>query len=202
MIIKVPNFIHLEVANLLYFHILKCKERFQLAKELHIYNRSNKNNLAPSWNNEFGYYRDDKDSNAYAMYSNPIFEDLLDISTNKVSDIVKLELVPIYSFISLYEKDTLLKKHTDRKECEISMSLCLGYNPEETSWPLFIGDQNIKLKAGDAVIYNGVDSEHWREPFQGINQAQAFFHWTDKNGFFGDKFKFDGRFFLGYRKIY
>ena len=110
---------------------------------------------------------------------------------------LKLELIPTYSFFSLYEKGNELKKHTDREACEITMSLCLGYEPNDNKWPIHLDDKSIDLMPGDAVIYRGIDLTHWREPFGGNYQAQAFFHWNDKNGPYGDKYKFDGRKYLG-----
>ena len=45
------------------------------------------------------------------------------------------------------------------------------------------------------VIYKGCDVEHWRNKFIGLNHAQVFLHYNDKNGKF--KEQYDGRKFLG-----
>jgi len=42
----------------------------------------------------------------------------------------------------------------------------------------------ISLSPGDALIYRGCDIEHWREEFVGLNNAQVFFHWNEKDGEF------------------
>ena len=39
-----------------------------------------------------------------------------------------LELVPTYSYHRLYTTGTELKRHKDRPSCEISTTLCLGYD--------------------------------------------------------------------------
>jgi hypothetical protein len=100
-----------------------------------------------------------------------------------------------YSYWRLYQKDSILKRHLDRKSCEISTTLCLGYDISDVDqnvypdfdWPMFIKDKNnneipIHLKPGDMLIYRGCEVEHWREPFIGTNHAQVFLHYNDANG--------------------
>lgn len=176
-IVLLREYLPKNITDFLCTHILNCYNRSKLGYE-------------------DGYIRKDS-SSAYSMYGNLIFEDLLSILTKNVSEMLKLELIPTYSFFSLYEKGNELKKHTDREACEISMSLCLGYEPNDNKWPIHLDDKSIDLMPGDAVIYRGIDLTHWREPFGGNYQAQAFFHWNDKNGPYGDKYKFDGRKYLG-----
>ncbi len=179
-IVLLRSFVGLETVSLLCSHVIKCYQRSLLGCE-------------------DGYMREDT-STAYSMYGNLIFEDLLDVLTYRLSEILKLDLIPTYSFFSLYKKGNELKKHIDREACEISMSLCLGYEPINSKWPIHIDDQSIDLEPGDAVIYQGKEMTHWREPFSGDYQAQGFLHWNDKNGPYGDKYKYDGRKYLGEKK--
>lgn len=195
-IILLKKLVNKNVVDLLCSHILKCHQRFVLAVKIEGSTKIEKEKEKC----KYGYYRSDT-SNAYSMYGNLIVEDLLDILTDKISDVLKVELIPTYSFVSLYEKGTELKKHIDRPECEISMSLCLGYEPDDIKWPIHIGDKSIDLEPGDAVVYKGRDLTHWRYPFQGDYQAQAFLHWNDKNGPYGEIYKFDNRPFLGHESV-
>ncbi len=175
-IVLLKNFLSKDITSFLRQHVLKCHQRFLMGCKQ-------------------GYYRKDT-SSAFSMYGNVIFEDLLDISTKKVSSILDLQLIPTYSFVSVYVNGNELKKHVDREACEITMSLCLGYKPDDTKWPIHIENKSIDLEPGDAVIY-GRTMAHWRDPFSGLYQAQAFFHWNDKRGPYGDKYKYDGRKYLG-----
>ena len=53
-----------------------------------------------------------------------------------------------------------------------------------------------ELDVGDAMIYDGVRCEHWRDEFKGDNQYQVFMHYVDAHGKYKD-LKYDGRDKLG-----
>jgi hypothetical protein len=38
------------------------------------------------------------------------------------------------------------------------------------------------LDKGDIVVYKGMVSEHWREPYKGKQQIQIFMHYVDADG--------------------
>src|SRR5712671_5552941 len=48
-----------------------------------------------------------------------------------------LALFPTYSYFRVYKHGDTLAKHTDRPACEISVSLCLGFE-DGKSWPIWI----------------------------------------------------------------
>jgi len=114
------------------------------------------------------------------FYADPLTESLL---LNKVSLMEKetgLKLYPTYSFWRMYTKFSDLKKHTDRESCEISVTVHMG--ADNTKWPIFMEGTGIEMEHGDAVIYLGMELEHWREEFQGDFHAQCFLHYVDANG--------------------
>ena len=45
------------------------------------------------------------------------------------------KLFPTYSYFRVYKRGDVLAKHTDRQACEISLTLCLGYEAERP-WPI------------------------------------------------------------------
>ena len=117
----------------------------------------------------------------------------------KIENIIDTKLIPQCTFYRLYTEGTELKRHIDRESCEISTTLCLGYDADY-SWPIWFKDRDgneisIETEPGDMVIYKGCDLEHWREPFKGNNHAQVFLHYNRKNGRYNNKF--DGREVLG-----
>lgn len=91
-----------------------------------------------------------------------------------------IDLLPTYSFWRLYTKFQNLPKHRDRPSCEISVTASIMN--DGTDWPIYVDDNPILLKPGDACIYLGCDSLHWREEFKGDYNAQVFFHYVDKKG--------------------
>ena len=106
-------------------------------------------------------------------------------------------LYPTYSYARLYAPGEELVIHTDRKSCEISATVTLGF--EGDVWPIFMGDEGganaseIKMAVGDAVLYRGMEKYHWRNKYtEGKWQAQVFLHYVDADGP-NKEWKFDKR---------
>jgi hypothetical protein len=107
----------------------------------------------------------------------------------------RLKLFPTYSYFRVYQRGDVLAKHKDRPACEISLTLCLGYEAEEP-WPIFVegpaGASAISLAPGDALVYRGIECAHWREALEGEKVAQVFLHYVDQNGPYAE-WKYDKR---------
>lgn len=121
----------------------------------------------------------------FARYSPLMFEALSVHITPKIEEAVGKKLWPTYSYARIYYKGTDLKPHFDRESSEVTVSICIT-KEEDVSWPIFVkgetGTHEIHLDVGDAVIYSGRKSEHWREPFTGNKQIQTFLQYVDKEG--------------------
>ena len=105
------------------------------------------------------------------------------------------KLLPTYSYARLYKPGEELKKHTDRPACEISATVTLGF--EGNVWSIYMAGNKVDMQVGDAVLYRGMDIEHWREKYtEGQWQAQVFLHYVDANGPYADQ-KYDSRSSLG-----
>lgn len=101
------------------------------------------------------------------------------------------KLLPTYSYARLYKPGEELKKHTDRPACEISATVTLGF--EGNPWAIYMDGNKVDMQVGDAVLYKGMDLEHWREKYtEGQWQAQVFLHYVDAEGPHADQ-KYDGR---------
>ena len=126
---------------------------------------------------------------SHYVYADPLIESLATLSHPKMEKITGLELLPTYTYFRLYKPGDTLKPHIDRVACEISVSICLGYDYKDVTdnyrWGIFIEGSHLLLDIGDAVIYKGIEVEHWREKFVAGKEswhAQAFLHYVDKNG--------------------
>ena len=107
-------------------------------------------------------------------------------------------LYPTYSYARLYKPNEELKKHTDRPACEISATVTLEF--EGDPWSIYMAGNKVNMQVGDAVLYRGMDVEHWREKYiEGQWQAQVFLHYVDADGPHADQ-KYDGRKTLGISK--
>jgi len=160
-----------------------------------------------SWNSDWdGNFGDGQIELDYNCYGDHLMDTLLATSHESMQKYTGLNLTPTYSYWRFYEKDSELKKHIDRDSCEISTTLCLGYdvsNLEQSyNWPMYVKvkgqDIPLFLEPGDMIVYRGTVVEHWREPFLGLNHAQVFLHYNNVNGPYN--IKYDGRPILGVPK--
>jgi hypothetical protein len=164
--------------------------------------------------------------NIFSYYGDPIMDSVLVCVQQKMEELTNLSLIPNYTYWRFYEKGDKLRYHKDRKSCEISATICLGYdssNIDHKKWPMFIEDDSDKAitssiefedtnevvdvkgipyeqEPGDIIIYRGADFAHWREPLEGLNHSQLFIHYNDANGPFKNKPPLDGRPILGIPK--
>lgn len=122
--------------------------------------------------------------NTFSRYSPLMFEALSVKLTPTIENAVNMKLFPTYSYARIYYHGSELKKHFDRASSEVTVSVCM--QSDGTDWPIYVkGDDKIHkidLNVGDLVIYNGRKHEHWREPFSGNKQIQAFLQYVDANG--------------------
>jgi hypothetical protein len=185
----IKKFLPLSMANLFYYHVLLSEK---VSKFIHESNDTNLNK-----NNEYGTFNDSQAPGDYSKYAEPIFESLMCQTLPDLKCYTGLDLIPTYTYHRLYTTGTELIRHKDRDSCEISTTICLGYDNTNLSedkknhnWPMYVGpadgSENDKgkpcyLDPGDMIIYKGCVIEHWREPLIGKNHAQLFVHYNKDN---------------------
>jgi len=131
------------------------------------------------------------------FYSHPVTEALMLLLLPKMEKVVKEKLLPTYSYARVYRNGSVLKKHTDRASCEISVSIQLGAVgvTNKGGWAITMGKEQLFLADGDGVVYNGIKVPHERdELFCESNgfQVQCFCHYVKANGRFS-RFAYDKR---------
>jgi hypothetical protein len=95
-------------------------------------------------------------------------------------------LKPSYVYMASYLSGAELKKHTDRAQCEFSVTLCLDFSPEptlETPWPIRLdaptGTVTIYQALGDGLAYRGTRLPHYRSFLrEGQTSTSIFFHYV------------------------
>ncbi len=99
---------------------------------------------------------------------------------------------PSYVYSATYVEDAVLEPHTDRPQCEFTMSMQIGYEPElETGevspWALCLDDLHGNkietfLANGDAMIYKGCELVHYRDALSKNHQSTSiFFHFVPES---------------------
>ena len=137
-------------------------------------------------------------------YGDRMIEALVETVTPLVERATGRELWPTLSFYYTYKNGNQLKKHKDRSSCQLVAGLYIGadddYKTSHASWPLYLNVEGqpeaVALDVGDLVIFNGHETEHWREPFTGTWFVSAIFGFVDKQGPFAFQ-KYDQRVSLG-----
>jgi hypothetical protein len=105
---------------------------------------------------------------------------------NAVSAIVGEAVKPSYVYLASYLSGAELKKHTDRQQCEFSVTLCVDFSPEPdlaTSWPIRLdtvaGTVTVYQALGDGLVYRGTKVPHYRSILaEGHTSTSIFFHYV------------------------
>ncbi|HKD01870.1 MAG TPA: hypothetical protein VKB77_05570 [Terriglobales bacterium] len=93
---------------------------------------------------------------------------------------------PSYVYVASYQEGAELQRHTDREQCEFSITFCLDYSPEPalaTGWPLTLhtdaGTVTVYQALGDALLYRGRQLPHSRAALRpGHTSTSMFFHYV------------------------
>lgn len=139
---------------------------------------------------------------SFSSYGVLCFEALLLLLLPLVEEQTGKELLPTYSYMRIYYKNSILEKHLDRPSCEYSATICISTT--EKPWDIFFKKKCdtevcVSLNPGDLIIYQGQELEHWREKYDGSEQIQVFLHYVDKNGV-NANLLYDKRPFIGIEK--
>lgn len=130
------------------------------------------------------FQKDPQCPNSLAMCNWRWFLELLIVKTPFMSEIIGEPMLPTYSYARVYCNQETLKKHKDRPACEISVSVHLD---GDNKWPICFTKPNgeevsVELSSGQAVIYLGCDSIHWRDAYEGEHYGQVFLHYVKSRG--------------------
>jgi len=139
-----------------------------------------------------------------ARYDHPQYKEIHSKIRIILQDILGEELYNTYYYDRFYFNDQKLVRHKDRDACEISVSVQVSSNKNQ-SWSFCLQTLEgkeiaINLKDGWGLLYMGCEVEHWRDPLvsrhgkvkriiNGILRKpddtywhQIFFHYVRSNG--------------------
>jgi alkylated DNA repair dioxygenase AlkB len=122
--------------------------------------------------------------NTPALHDDPAMRNLLHYFLHDMKEHTGVGLSPTYSYLRVYKNGDVLHKHTDREDCEYSVSLTLKREPSDEIWPLYLQTDKtyaVSLEEGDGLIYKGIENPHWRKSFKGERLAQVFLHYVRRH---------------------
>jgi hypothetical protein len=128
-----------------------------------------------------------------ASYCIQNFRPFLEILCEKiphVSEMVEELVFPTYTYSRIYRNGNVLERHIDRPACEISLSVHLC---GDRDWPIYMETPEgvqvpVILGPGDAAIYLGCDTPHWRDTYEGEEYGQVFFHYVLSTGRYWEEY--------------
>lgn len=129
---------------------------------------------------------DSQSPRRYAAYNEPVARFFHHQIAETISAVAGEQLKPSYVYFASYVSGAELEKHTDRKQCEFSVTLCLDFSPEprlETSWPIRLdtptGTVTVYQALGDGLAYRGTRLPHYRDRLSaGRTSTSIFFHYV------------------------
>lgn len=144
---------------------------------------------------------------AHSRYGDILMESLLIKLKPSIEFVSGKVLIPTYSYYRVYRPGHELKTHKDRPACEYSVTVSFNQNYQsmtnQYSWPMYVEGTPVHLDPGDAIVYKGVEVEHWRDKFDAPQLSyhiQGFFHYVDANGPYAEE-ALDKRMFIGQPKV-
>jgi hypothetical protein len=122
----------------------------------------------------------------YVAYNEPVARFFHHDIAATLSAVAGEALKPSYVYMASYLSGALLKKHTDREQCEFSVTLCVDFSPEpalETPWPIRLdtstGAVTVYQALGDGLAYRGTRLPHYRDALgDGQTSTSIFFHYV------------------------
>jgi hypothetical protein len=143
-------------------------------------------------NEGFMVFNDNQVQRRFAVHNDTLaryfHQNLADLISRTVGERVK----PSYVYAATYIEDAILEPHTDRQQCEFTMSMQIDYLPtlksgEPSPWALSLDNLAEKrvdsyLACGDGLIYKGCELVHYRDAlFAGHQSTSIFFHYVQEN---------------------
>ena len=125
----------------------------------------------------------------YIAYNEPVARFFHRQIGPSVAAVAGVPVKPSYVYLASYLSGAELRKHTDRAQCEFSVTLCVDFAPEpalETPWPVRLeaagGTVTVYQALGDGLAYRGTQVPHFRDALgEGQSSTSIFFHYVHED---------------------
>ena len=122
----------------------------------------------------------------YIAYNEPVARFFHRQIAGSVAAVAGVSVKPSYVYLASYLSGAELRKHTDRAQCEFSVTLCLDFSPEPalaTPWPIRLdtadGTITVYQALGDGLAYRGTRVPHSRCALgEDQTSTSIFFHYV------------------------
>ena len=132
------------------------------------------------------YLGDGQSDRRYVAHNEPVTRFFHRQIAAAFSAVAGEPLTPSYVYLASYLPGAVLKKHTDREQCDFSITFCLDFSPEPalaTPWPIRLdaptGTVTVYQALGDGLAYRGTRLPHYRGVLgAGQTSTSIFFHYV------------------------
>ncbi len=122
----------------------------------------------------------------YVAYNEPVTRFFHRGIASTLEAVAGEPIKPSYVYLASYLSGAELKKHTDRPQCEVSVTLSLDFSPEPelaTPWPIHLDTPastvTVYQALGDGLAYRGTRLPHYRHVLgEGQTSTSIFFHYV------------------------
>jgi hypothetical protein len=129
---------------------------------------------------------DQQSSRRYVAHNEPVARFFHHLIAPALSRVAGEPLKPSYVYLASYLSGAELTRHTDREQCEFSITFCLDFSPEpalRTPWPIKLdtpaGTVVVHQALGDGLAYRGTRLPHYRSRLgEGQTSTSIFFHYV------------------------
>lgn len=156
------------------------------------------------------YSLGDSQSNRYKSHNDFMCRILHYETLPLMEHILKKELIPTYTYLSCYVRGCDLPAHTDRPDCEYTVSYVI--DKPDYNWNIYVDMNKERLKskgryrdynnearkpfckkvdcgAGGLMMFNGIDHIHFREPMDTEFYYIILLHYRSKWSTYADTYK-------------
>lgn len=127
----------------------------------------------------------------YNMHNEPFCVWLHEQITALIARAIPRPIKKSYTYAAAYKAGAELEIHTDRPQCEYTLSLTLDATPDssrEAAWPLCLASAaddavvQVLLVPGDALLFRGRKLPHFRERLDaGRTSTSLLFHFVNRS---------------------
>ncbi|RYZ89700.1 MAG: hypothetical protein EOP06_08955 [Proteobacteria bacterium] len=102
-----------------------------------------------------------------------------------MESIVGKNLKEQYSFVSYYRRDSELRRHVDKLECQFTVGIILFDSQGDSDKRMYLsfGDvekaTDLAMFSGDAAVFCGVTTPHWRPPLRNDFLCTLLLHYKE-----------------------
>ena len=129
---------------------------------------------------------DEQSPRRYVAHNEPVARFFHSQIAQVIAQVAGEPVKPSYVYLASYLAGAELKKHTDREQCEFSLTFALDFSPEparETPWPIRLetprGEVTVHQALGDGLMYRGTRVPHYRDMLaEGKTSTSIFFHYV------------------------